>query len=145
VPRQWNLVVAAILIEPKRAAQYIESVMSGELSKAVKKQLRELVYAAHEKALREPLASLGKQFDRWRRNEIDAIQIADLIREFDEETSREIYRRFTWSRNDDLPMLVAYTIHAGLLQESALSEEVIPAVRRWLSFYRDESSRGDRR
>jgi len=128
-----------ILIEPKRAAQYIESAMSGELSKATKKQLRELVYAAHEKALREPLARLGKQFDRWRRSEIDGIQIADLIREFDEGPSREIYRRFTWSRNDDLPKLVAYSIHTGLLQESALSEEVMSAVKRWLSFYRDTS------
>jgi hypothetical protein len=108
------------------------SATGGELSKAVKKQLRELVYAAHEKALREPLASLSRQFDRWRRSEIDAIQIADLIREFDEGPGREIYRRFTWSRNDDLPKLVADAIHTGLLHESALSEEAIPAVRRWL-------------
>jgi hypothetical protein len=119
--------------------------MSGELSKAVKKQLRELVYAAHEKALQEPLGSLAKHFDRWRRSEIDAIQIADLIREFDEGPSRETYRRFTWSRNDDLPKLVADAIHTGLLQESALPEDVLSAVRRWLSFYRDAFSRGDRR
>jgi hypothetical protein len=109
--------------------------MTGELSKSVKKQLRELVYAAHEKALREPLAELGKHFDRWRRGEIDAIQIADLFREFDDGASREIYRRFAWSRNDDLPRLVADAIHTGLLDESALSEEAIPAVRRWLAFY----------
>jgi hypothetical protein len=96
--------------------------MDGELSKAVKRQLRELVYAAHEKALRKPLASLGKQLDRWRRTETDAIQMADLTREFDEGPSREICRRFTWSRNDDLPRLVADAIHAGLLQECALSE-----------------------
>jgi hypothetical protein len=117
--------------------------MDGELSKAVKKQLRELVYAAHEKALREPLASLGKQFDRWRRSEINAIQMADLIREFDEGPSREIYRRFTWSRNDDLPRLVADASHTGLLEECALSEEAIRAVRRWLSLYRDTTPRED--
>ena len=119
--------------------------MNGDLSKSVKKQLRELVYAAHEKALQEPLGSLAKQFDRWHKNEIGAIQIADLIREFDEGPSRDIYRRFTWSRNDDLPRLVADAIHTGLLQESALSEEATLAVKRWLAFYRDVSSRGDRR
>jgi len=49
--------------------------MTGELSKCVKKQLRELVYAAHEKALQDSLATLGQHFDRWRRSEIDAHQI----------------------------------------------------------------------
>jgi hypothetical protein len=115
--------------------------MAGELSRSIKKQLRELVYAAHEKALREALANLAKHFDRWRRGEIDAIQIADLIREFDEGPSRETYRRFTWSRNDDLPRLVADAIHTGLLGDTALSAEAIPAVGRWLAFYRGASSK----
>ena len=53
--------------------------MTGELSKCVKKQLRELVYVAHEKALQDSLATLGQHFDRWRRSEIDAIKFADLI------------------------------------------------------------------
>ncbi len=110
--------------------------MTSELSKSVKKQLRELVYVAHEKALQDSLATLGKHFDRWRRGEIDAIQCADLIREFDEGPSRDIYRRFTWSRNDDLPRLVADAIHTGWLEETALSEEAIPAGGRWLAFYR---------
>jgi hypothetical protein len=110
--------------------------MTGELSRAVKKRLRELVYTAHEKALQDSLGTLGKHFDRWRRGEIDAIQIADLIREFDEGPSREVYQRFTWSRNDDLPRLVADAMHRGLLDERALSEEAIPAVAKWLAFYR---------
>src|SRR5438128_11689887 len=88
--------------------------MTGELSKCVKKQLRELVYVAHEKALQDSLAKLGQHFDRWRRSEIDAIQFADLIREFDEGPNRDIYRRFTWSRND-LPRQVADEIHTGFL------------------------------
>lgn len=133
-----------VLIEPKRDSTILKGDMTGELSKSVKKQLRELVYAAHEKALRELLATLGKDFDRWRRGEIDAIQIADLIREFDEGPSREIYRRFTWSRNDDLARLVADAIHTGLLDETALSKEAIPAVGRWLAFYRRASPGGDR-
>jgi hypothetical protein len=111
--------------------------MRGDLSKSAKKQLRDLVYTAHERALRVPLATLSKHFDRWQRGEIDAIEIADRIREFDQGPSREVYRRFTWSRNDDLPRLVADAIHSGLLEEAALSEEVVPAVNRWLVFLGD--------
>src|SRR5689334_12151390 len=110
--------------------------MTGDLSKPVKKQLRGLVYEAHEKALRSPLMTLSNQFDRWKRGEIDAIEIADRIREFDQGPSRGVYRRFTWSRNDDLPRLVADAIHCGLLKETALSKEAAPAVNRWLTFLR---------
>lgn len=110
--------------------------MTHELSKSVKKQLRELVYTAHESALRPALVVLGKHFDRWKRGEIDAIGLSDLIREFDEGPSREIYDRFTWSRNDELPRLVADAIHSGLLAETALSQEAVPAVGTWLAFYR---------
>ena len=48
-----------------------------------------------------------------------------------------MYRRFTWSRNEDLPRLVADAIHSGLLEEAALSKEVVPAVNRWLVFFGD--------
>jgi hypothetical protein len=110
--------------------------MPGELSKSVKKQLRDLVYAAHEKALRQPLQDLSPHFDRWRQGEIDAIGLADLIREFNDGPSREIYKRFTWSRNDDLCMLVAYGIHHGLLDEATIPEDVMAAVGKWLAFLR---------
>ena len=111
--------------------------MTGDLSKSAKKQLRDLVYIAHERALRVSLVTLSKHFDRWQRGEIDAIEIADRIREFDQGPSREVYRRFTWSRNEDLPRLVADAIHSGLLEEAALSKEVVPAVNRWLVFFGD--------
>ena len=111
--------------------------MTDGLSKSAKKQLRDLVYIAHERALRVSLVTLSKHFDRWHRGEIDAIEIADRIREFDEGPSREVYRRFTWSRNEDLPRLVADAIHSGLLDEAALSKEVVPAVNRWLVFLGD--------
>jgi hypothetical protein len=112
--------------------------MTGELSKSLKRKLRELGYQAHEQALRQPLADLGAQFDRWRRGEIDAIQLADSIREFNDGPSREIYQRFTWSRNDDLPMLVAYGVDRGLLDENTLPDEVKAAIARWLAFLRAE-------
>ena len=53
--------------------------MTVDLSKSDKHRLRELVYAAHNKALQEPLQALGAQWDRWRRGEIDAIEIADRM------------------------------------------------------------------
>jgi hypothetical protein len=81
--------------------------------------------------------ALSKHFDRWQQGEIDAIELADRIREFDQGPSREVYRRFTWSRNDDLPRLVADAVHSGLLEESALSKEVFPAVNRWLVVFGD--------
>ena len=120
-------------------------MMPGDVSKSVKKELCDLVYAAHEKALRDGLEKLGKHFERWQRGEIDAIAIADRIREFDEGPSRAVYRRFTWSRNDELARLVADAIRSGLLAETELSPKAVAAVSRWLSFFRrmdDEETEG---
>jgi len=110
--------------------------MSGELTKSVKKQLRDLVYAAHAKALWQPLQDLGLHFDRWQQGEIDAIELADRTREFNDGPSRDIYKRFTWRRNDDLARLVACGIYEGNLDETAVPVEVKSEVDRWLAFLR---------
>ncbi|MBZ5622416.1 MAG: hypothetical protein LAQ69_27340 [Acidobacteriia bacterium] len=113
--------------------------MQDDVPKSVKKKLRELVYQAHEAALREPLSKLAPQFERWQRGEIDAIQLADLIHEFDGGPSRKIYSKFTYRNAWDTQMLVAHGIDTGLLDRSAVPEEVLPYLERWLGFYRSTS------
>ena len=117
--------------------------MREEFSKSVKKKLRELVLEAHEKALRAPLEELSRHCDRWRSGEISAIDFADLIHDFSNGPSREIYKRFTWSSYNDLPVMIAGAIHDGLLDEEAIPDDVMAtSVGRWMAMIRaDEQSR----
>jgi len=106
--------------------------MPREFSKSVKTALERLVYEAHEKALRPVLADLSSHFERYARGEIDAIQLTDRIQD-QQPPIREIYRTFTWSRNSDLPRLVAIGINEGLLDRKAIPTEVLEQVKVWLA------------
>jgi hypothetical protein len=114
----------------------VQEDMPDDLSKSQKKALRDLIYAAHNEALRLALPELSADFDRWRRGQIDSIALADRLRAFDEGASREIYRRFTYSNYAQLQMQVAGAIQDGLIDEKSLSEEVRACLERWLAFYR---------
>ena len=62
--------------------------------------------------------------------------MAGLIHEFHNGPNQAIYKRFTYTRNDDLPMLAASAVAAGLIDEKDVPAEVLPHLERWLSFYR---------
>ena len=113
--------------------------MESKLPPSVKKQLKSMVFRAHETALRSPLSELARQFERWQRGEINSFDLVDRIHEFHNGPSQAIYKRFTYTRNDDLPMLAASAIATGLIDEKDVPAEVLPYLERWLAFYRSAS------
>ncbi len=111
--------------------------MPHPLSKMVKAKLRELVHTAHNKALQTGLDELCADADRWRRGEIDNLDFSDRIQAYRDGPNRKIYKRFTWSRHEDLPPIVASAIEAGLLDEKTIPEDVMASgVRKYLGFLR---------
>jgi|RhiMetdeSRZDD1v2_1073273.scaffolds.fasta_scaffold284044_2 hypothetical protein len=110
--------------------------MKRNLSPSVKKQLATLVCTAHETALRSALSELARHFESWQRGEIDSFKMADCIHEFHQGPSQAIYKRFTYHRNDDLPMLAASAIATSLIDEKDVPAEVLPHVKPWLEFHR---------
>jgi hypothetical protein len=112
-----------------------------EITKPIRRQLNELVGIAHEEAMRRALAALAADFDRWRHNEIDPFELADRIHKFHNGASREIYNRFATRRNTDLPMLAAYSVVQGLIQEKDVPAEVRPFIDGWLTVLGDGRGR----
>jgi len=109
--------------------------MENELPKAVKRQLREMVGAAHEAALRQALTKLEEEFGRWQRGEIDPFELTDRIHRFHQGPAREIYKQFGEVRTADLPMLAAYGIAAKLVELDQAPQEVLPYLHAWLDAY----------
>jgi len=112
--------------------------MQQQFPKAVQKELAAIATAAHKAALRRALAELGDHFDRWRRNEIDAFELADRIHEFHDGPNREIYKRFTYEGTDGLPIIAAYAVANGLVDEGSVSAETMPYIAPLVGFWRDD-------
>jgi len=64
-----------------------------DLPKPIKRMLREQAARAHEEELRRALLPLAAAFDRWRAGELDSFALSDLIHEFHDGESREIWKR----------------------------------------------------
>src|SRR6476660_3047928 len=115
--------------------------MSHALSKTVKAKLRELVLVAHKKALQTGLEELCADADRWRRGEIDNLEFSDRVQAYRDGPNRKIYKRFTWSRHEDLPPIVASAIEAGLLDEKTIPDDVMATgVRKYLIILRSKET-----
>lgn len=107
-----------------------------ELSKAVKRKLRDLVGVAYGRELAGELAKLEKQFVRWRAGEIDPFELNDLVHRFHDGASRELYKQYT---NSDLEWAAASAIMRGVVSEEEAGPEVAAAISRHLSFLREQA------
>ena len=118
-------------------------MMSEKIPKPVKKILSDLVYPAHETALRKPLADVLPYVEQWQRGEINVIGLADHVREFNDGPSRRIYKRFTWTNSWDLQVQVAGAIADGLIDEKSVPEAAMPYLNDLLEFQRRYRRSGD--
>jgi hypothetical protein len=110
--------------------------MPQEIPKPVRKILRDLVYRAHEAALRKPLSEIVPYVEKWQRGEIDAIALADRLREFHDGPCREIYKRFTYTSIGECEMLAGGAVAQGLIDPKTVPEAAMPYLGRWLEFHR---------
>ena len=111
--------------------------MEGRIPKSIKKKLADIVYQAHERALRKELTKLGDAFESWRRGDINSFDLEELIHNYHNGAARDIYKRFTYSPSE-LPMLAAFVIGSGLVKEDEVEAEVLPHLGNRLAFYRAE-------
>jgi hypothetical protein len=109
-----------------------------ELTKPVKRKLRELVHKAHEGALRREVPKLIRHVESWQRGEIDSIALCNHIHEFDNGPVKRINKAFTYA-NTQLLMEVGYGVALGVLDEQSVPEEVRPQIEVTAAFYRDDS------
>jgi hypothetical protein len=92
-----------------------------ELSRKTRKKLRELCKIAYTRELNHHIEQLGQKFDEWRNNDIDCWDLNDLIHEFHDGTSRDLYKVYHYTKNE--VYLVARAVQLGFLQKDELPEE----------------------
>jgi hypothetical protein len=103
--------------------------MNPNLTKAQRRQLRELGGIAYERDLSEHLASLESEFGRWRAGEIDAFALSEAIHQFHQGPARELFSSYGTS---DVEFAVANAIHRGVLKEEEVGAEALEILGKHL-------------
>lgn len=99
-----------------------EAAVMAEVSKRIKRLIREYAAAAHEEELRRALLPLADAFKQWERREIDSFVLEDLIHHFHQGAARDVYLRYASNRPEPA---VAHAIVAGILDRSAVPAEIL--------------------
>jgi len=111
-------------------------MQQNELPKAIKRAMRSLVGIAHETELKRALEELYGNFQEWKSDEIDSIELSDQIHNFHNGPNRDIYLRY--ASKLDLRFLVRQALKEGTLQTAAIPKEVWPYLE--LSSHVSENS-----
>lgn len=106
--------------------------MKADLSKEVKRTLRELCSQAYEAEMRQSLQDLSREFDRWKGGEIDSFELSNLIHEYHQGPNRKLYSQY--QGNALIELNVASAIHRGLISCEGLDQEVLEVLERQLVF-----------
>jgi len=108
-----------------------------EVSKRIKRQVREWATIAHDRDLRQALGELRAQFDLWERGEIDSFELNERVHRFHEDTSREIWKRYATTR---LEPAVASAVAAGVLHREELPSELLQHINGLIEFHEHDLS-----
>lgn len=105
-----------------------------EFTKSERKTLLELASEAYASELDLALRDLDSGFSDWRKNYIDGFQLADLIHDFNQGPSRDLYSQYT---RLDPGFLVPRAVARGLLQETEVPAELLSALQPLIEYCRE--------
>lgn len=97
------------------------TINKSRFTKSERKELRRFVGLAYERELAKALESLEGKFEQWKRNTITPFELSDLIHQFHNGISRDLWSFYT---NGDSGMIVAHAITKGIIVKT----EVIPSI-----------------
>lgn len=112
--------------------------MNPNLTKAQRRQLRELGGVAYERDLAEHLAALESEFKRWRAGEIDAFVLSEAIHQFHRAPARELFSKYGTSHLD---FAVAHAIHRGVLKREEVGAEAMEILSKHLAVLREQDQK----
>ena len=99
--------------------------------------IREWAAIAHDRELGQALLELRTHFDRWQRGDITAAELNDLIHQFHQGDSRNIWTKYAANH---LEPAIGSAIAAGILQRGELPEELLRHVAGLIEFYEADDS-----
>jgi hypothetical protein len=103
--------------------------------KRLKRLVREWATIAHDRELAKALLELHGQFDRWQEGAITAAKLNDLVHQFHEGASREIWKTYATNR---LEPAVGFAVATGILQREELPAELLQHVVGLIELYKGE-------
>jgi len=109
-----------------------------DISKRVKRLVRDCAAAAHEEELRRALLPIAEAFKRWKEGGLGSGELSELIHRFHQGPARDLYLRYN---TNHLEAAVAYAIVTGVLGREAVPAEVLDHVAGMIQFYEDEQAR----
>jgi hypothetical protein len=112
--------------------------MNPNYTKEQRRRLRELGGLAYERELSDELGKLEGSFEKWRIDEIDAFELAEMIHRFHQGPARELFSKYDHSTVD---LAVAQAIHRGLLSHEEAGADVIELLGSHLAFLRERNGR----
>lgn len=108
-----------------------------ETPKRLKRLVREWAAIAHQRDLRNALGDLRRQFDRWERGEIDALELSDLVHRFHRDTSAEIWKRYATTHLE--PAVASATV-SGVIRRDELPAELLDHLAGLIECYQADQS-----
>ena len=106
-----------------------------EMSKRLKRAVRDAAVAAHEEELRRALIPVDAAFQQWRAGQVSSGELAELIHRFHEGPARDLFKKYNYGQ---LELAVAHAIVSGVLDRSRLPADLVEALGRTIAFYEDE-------
>ena len=100
--------------------------------KTLQRLVRQWSATAHDRELGQALLDLRAQFDRWQRGEMTAADLTDLIHQFHQGASREIWKKYA---TNHLEPAIGYAVASGILRREELPSELLQHVASLIDFY----------
>jgi hypothetical protein len=94
---------------------------------------------AYERELAQELSQLEGQFGVWREGKIDSFQLSNIIHEFHNGVSRDLYKQYM---NVSPHLMVAYAFVEGILSEEEIQPEVLKKLAQAIELYRLDRGEG---
>lgn len=94
--------------------------------KSVRKELRSLVSTAYERELDSALEDIYAGFEKWKNKQIDCFELNQMIHEFHQKKSRELWNMYN---DKDEDFIVTRAVRLGVLQPGEISAETAEALR----------------
>jgi hypothetical protein len=105
--------------------------------KRLKRLIRDWAGVAHDRELSKGLLELSSHFDRWKRGEIAASDLNDLIHRFHDGVSRDVWKTYATNRPEPA---VAFAVASGILHREELPPELVQHLAGLIEFYETDRS-----
>ena len=105
-----------------------------QIPKTSRKQLRELAQIAYEREMTHHLNELAEKFEKWKKNEITSSDLNELVHNFHNGTSKQLYCIYNYL---DVDGVVARAIAFGFLSEKEVPGELISLIQNMITFYKE--------